>query len=122
MLSGSSFQRRGAYAQNAQSPNLFRCVCGICNTFLKFDIRVLVLACLTNSSLKYRGTQTYILNISLWPLCSSEHNQILDVSTNPKKLLPYTSNHLITARLDALLIRIHPPGIEANQTRLETCA
>ena len=28
---------------------------GICNKFLVFDLRVLVLACLTNSSLKYRG-------------------------------------------------------------------
>ena len=55
VLSGSSFQRRGAQAQNALSPNLFRVVCGICNRFLVFDLRVLVLACLTNSSLKYRG-------------------------------------------------------------------
>ena len=54
-LSGSSFQRRGAKAQNALSPNLFRLVSGICNEFLVFDLRVLVLACLTNSSLKYRG-------------------------------------------------------------------
>ena len=52
MLSGSSFQRRGACAQNALSPNLFRLVYGICNKFLVFDLRVLlVLACLTNSSL-----------------------------------------------------------------------
>ena len=55
MLSESSFQRRVAYAQKALSPNLFRLVCGICNKFLVFDLRVLVLACLTNSSLKYRG-------------------------------------------------------------------
>ena len=55
MLSGRSFQRRGALAQNALSPNLFRLVSGICNKFLEFDLRVLVLACLTNSSLKYRG-------------------------------------------------------------------
>ena len=55
MLSGSSFQRRGAQAQNALSPNLFRLVSGICNKFLVLDLRVLVLACLTNSFLKCRG-------------------------------------------------------------------
>ena len=33
---------------------------GICNKFLVFDLRVLVLACLTNSSLKYReGTSLH---------------------------------------------------------------
>ena len=37
------------------SQNLFRLVSGICNKFLLFDLRVLVLACLTNSFLKYRG-------------------------------------------------------------------
>ena len=57
MSSGSSFQRRGAYRHriNALSPNLFRLMCGIGNKFLVFDLRVLVLACLTNSSFKYRG-------------------------------------------------------------------
>ena len=42
MLSGSSFQRRGAQAQNALSPNLLRLVGGICNKFLVFDLRVLL--------------------------------------------------------------------------------
>ena len=55
MLSGSSFQRRGAWAQKALSPNLFRLVCCICSRFLVFDLRVFVLASLINSSLKYRG-------------------------------------------------------------------
>ena len=45
MLSGSSFQRRGTYAQIALSPNLFTLVGGICNKFLVFDLRVLVLVC-----------------------------------------------------------------------------
>ena len=49
MLFGSSFQRRGAYAQKALSPILFRLVCGICNRFFVFDLRVLVLAFLTNN-------------------------------------------------------------------------
>ena len=49
MMSGSSFQRRGAYAQKALSPNLFRLVCGICNKFVVFDLRVLVLTCLSNN-------------------------------------------------------------------------
>ena len=35
-------------------PFQIRLVSGICNK-LVFDLRVLVLACLTNSSLKYRG-------------------------------------------------------------------
>ena len=60
ILSGSSFQRRGAWAQNDLSPNLFRLVSVICNKFLVFDLRVLVLACLTNSSLKYRGAHPYM--------------------------------------------------------------
>ena len=55
MLSGSSFQRHGAEAQNALSPNLFRLVCGICIKFLVFDLRVLVLARLTNISFRFRG-------------------------------------------------------------------
>ena len=33
---------------NALSPNLFRLVSGICNRLLVFNLRVLVLACLTN--------------------------------------------------------------------------
>ena len=55
ILSGSSFQRRGEQAQNSLSPSLFRLVCGIRYTFVVFDLRVLVLACLTIRSLRYRG-------------------------------------------------------------------
>ena len=31
------------------------CACGICNKFLVFDLRVVVLACVTKISLRYRG-------------------------------------------------------------------
>ena len=45
-----------AKVQEALSPNLFRLVCGICK-FLVFDLRVLVVACLTNNSLYYAYSQ-----------------------------------------------------------------
>ena len=74
MLSGSLFRRRGAYAQNALSPNLFRLVCVIFNKFLVFDLSQspYVLACLTNSSLKYRGIQLIELPKSI-PLSGFEY-------------------------------------------------
>ena len=55
MLSGSSFQKHSATAQNALLPNIFRLVCGICNKFLVFDPRVLVLACLRKQPPCIRG-------------------------------------------------------------------
>ena len=35
--------------------DLFRLVRGICNKFFEFDLRLLVMPCLTNSSLRHRG-------------------------------------------------------------------
>ena len=42
-------------AQNALSPNLLGLMYSICNKLFVFDLKVLVLSCFTNSSLKYIG-------------------------------------------------------------------
>ena len=48
------------------APNLFRIVSVICNKFLVFHFRVLVIACLTNSSLKY-GAALLCMHLKVVP-------------------------------------------------------
>ena len=79
VLSGSPFQRRGAWAHKALSPNFFRLMSGTCNNFLVFDLRGLSFACWTNKAqisfavgdlesdivLQYHIRQAY----SIYPTC-----------------------------------------------------